>query len=311
MAAALALGASSSILACHAQGADEPLAQINFASEFSSAWEIPSGTVRYIDYAPLVFRRLRRLWSLEEHTYLAAICEMPLRDRGTSAGKSGQRFLESADRSIIFKTITKAELKALLEMLPDYLAHIDAYPDSLLPRFYGVAELEINGERLVVMASANVFRDAIERAIDERYDLKGSKVGRCVTEAEKTTAGVTLKDLDLAELNKRLHLKRGAGIALTLQIKADCELLTRFELMDYSLLVGISHALQDTPKNTSQLNLLSQWLNSCSSKLGEAACAALTKHSGTSCCSLPLQLTTVRKCSHRTSSRDTLCVQAT
>ena len=37
----------------------------------------------------------------------------------------------------------------------------------------------------------------------------------------------------------RLSLGRQPGITLTLQLRQDCQLLERFGLMDYSLLVGI------------------------------------------------------------------------
>ena len=89
--------------------------------------------------------------------------------------------------------------------------------------------------RFVIMTS--VF-DTPEK-IHTVYDLKGSLVGRQASEKERTGGGV-LKDLDLVNDHKKLHLgsKKPAFMA---QLKRDAMFLAQLNIMDYSLLVGIHY----------------------------------------------------------------------
>jgi hypothetical protein len=69
------------------------------------------------------------------------------------------------------------------------------------------------------------------------YDLKGSRIGRSATPAEKAGGGV-LKDNDIVENNVKMHLgpKREAFLK---QLERDSMFLASLNIMDYSLLLGV------------------------------------------------------------------------
>ena len=77
------------------------------------------------------------------------------------------------------------------------------------------------------------------RDIHEEYDLKGSFIGREVPEEQAKSPGVTLKDLNWVKRNMRLIFgTEKAGLFLD-QLRKDVALLSRLNIMDYSLLIGI------------------------------------------------------------------------
>jgi len=87
----------------------------------------------------------------------------------------------------------------------------------------------------------NVF--ATNRTIHERYDLKGSTFGRAASDEEKIKfkENVTYKDVDWRAREKKLHFGPSIKAALLEQLKKDCQLLEKLNVMDYSLLVGIHY----------------------------------------------------------------------
>ena len=114
--------------------------------------------------------------------------------------------------------------------LSQYVRHVERYPHTLLPRFMGAHRLivpEIGKVHFVVFS--NVF--STDRVIHERYDLKGSTLGRTVgAEALARKTDVLRKDLDL---KRRFHLGSNKG-ALLAQIRADVQFLreVRSQSMD-------------------------------------------------------------------------------
>lgn len=135
---------------------------------------------------------------------------------------------------------------------------------SLLTRFCGMYGVRISDEdstehgqlhTFVVMNS--VFPAEASTFISERFDLKGSTVGREVSEEELRKKGndAVLKDLDLArevelvrsmeksnykDANKYgLSIGAAAKAALLSQLREDVKLLVDCQVMDYSLLVGV------------------------------------------------------------------------
>lgn len=105
----------------------------------------------------------------------------------------------------------------------------------------------------------SVFPAAGSQFISERFDLKGSTVGRECSEEEKQAKGknAILKDLDLArevELVRSLTPPTSSGVptygihlgatvksALLSQLRRDVRLLVNCGVMDYSLLVGVAN----------------------------------------------------------------------
>ncbi|KAJ9065045.1 hypothetical protein DSO57_1023926 [Entomophthora muscae] len=108
--------------------------------------------------------------------------------------------------------------------------------------------------KMVLVAMANVFDTPL--TIHERYDFKGSNVGRHTLpvsttnmpptpeERRQEVGHLTLKDLDFQYrvfqgLTNLIHLGPRNKEELMAQLEEDLALLKRFALMDYSVLVGI------------------------------------------------------------------------
>jgi 1-phosphatidylinositol-4-phosphate 5-kinase len=135
---------------------------------------------------------------------------------------------------------------------------------SLLTRFCGMYGVRIHdedskdgGEVQIFTVMNAVFPAEGSRFISERYDLKGSTVGREVSEEELKSKGsnAVLKDMDLA---REVDVVKSAGqdaspsdygftigatrkAALLSQLREDVKLLVECQVMDYSLLVGVAN----------------------------------------------------------------------
>lgn len=190
---------------------------------------------KWKDYCPMVFRKLRERFNIDAGDYMLSLCgDMALREL-SSPGKSGSVFFLSQDGRFIVKTMRKAEMVHLRALvLRDYYDHVLAYPDTLLTRFFGLHRIKPKGGsnvRFVVMGNLLCTDHAIHR----RYDLKGSTHGR-LTESPYDASKKVLKDLDL---EYTFQLDDGFAARLKAQIAADCLLLEKLNVMDYSLLLGV------------------------------------------------------------------------
>ncbi|KAL9654925.1 hypothetical protein ABK040_008715 [Willaertia magna] len=193
----------------------------------------------FYDYAPFPFRHLRERFGIDPSHFLLSLChETSLSILGTP-GKSGALFFFSADMEYMLKTVTKKESKFLRRILPDYYNHVMSNPNTLITRFYGLYSIKPKGGKNVrFLIMNNVFDTTL--FVSERYDLKGSTVGRSASEKEKARETPVLKDLDFKKDRKR-KLKVGAQMKNLIlhQLKMDAEWLESMKIMDYSLLVGI------------------------------------------------------------------------
>lgn len=144
---------------------------------------------------------------------------------------------------------------------------------SLLTRYagmYGVRIYDIDnssdggrsdddGDLQIFTIMNAVFPAEGSKFISERYDLKGSTVGREVSEEEKQSKGsnAVLKDLNLARevdivktaIEQGASKNAGYGFtigatrkaALLSALREDVKLLIDCQVMDYSLLVGVAN----------------------------------------------------------------------
>ena len=130
---------------------------------------------------------------------------MRLISKAEGAGKSKEWFLQTADGHFRLKACSRTEANTMLRMLPDYLQHVrerhhaTTSPRTLLPRFYGLYSLQVEGfEAVRFFIMANVL--AGHFPILERFDVKGSTVGRAATAREVAKGGkAVLQDLDLLQ----------------------------------------------------------------------------------------------------------------
>eukprot|EP01102_Stenamoeba_stenopodia_P009426 TRINITY_DN2776_c0_g1_i1.p1 TRINITY_DN2776_c0_g1~~TRINITY_DN2776_c0_g1_i1.p1 ORF type:complete len:698 (+),score=192.80 TRINITY_DN2776_c0_g1_i1:263-2356(+) len=205
----------------------------------------PGRDFKFRDYAPFVFRQLRDKFNIDSADYLLSLTGDYILSEIVSPGKSGSFFYFSHDTRFMLKTITNFETKFLKKILPSYYNHVMNNPNTLLTRFFGFHSVKPhNGRRLHFVIMANIFAQCLD--IHERYDIKGSTVGRTVGEAKKKEPNVILKDLDLD--GRYICLGPEKRSIFFEQLEKDCKYLESRNIMDYSLLLGIHIVNKDEPE---------------------------------------------------------------
>jgi 1-phosphatidylinositol-4-phosphate 5-kinase len=252
--------------------------------------------------APQCFADLRsRCFGISEESFRRSVLSsgpfVSFQSNSKGAARTGGVFFFTRDGAYMIKTIKRGEVQTLLHMLPKYHRFMKRHGRrSLLTRFCGIyqvtlrdgnikdadgididTEIEDDDEdtqTIVVMNS--VFPAAAANFLSERFDLKGSTVGRKCSDKERQSRGsaAVLKDLDLmreSELvqslptqqqqqqtqsnhNGLLGLRRSREYygnviqigtrdkaALLSQLRKDVGLLVDCGVIDYSLLVGVVH----------------------------------------------------------------------
>eukprot|EP01126_Amoeba_proteus_P062377 TRINITY_DN8470_c0_g1_i2.p1 TRINITY_DN8470_c0_g1~~TRINITY_DN8470_c0_g1_i2.p1 ORF type:complete len:234 (-),score=62.78 TRINITY_DN8470_c0_g1_i2:61-762(-) len=101
--------------------------------------------------------------------------------------------------------------------------------------------------RFVIMN--NVFNTPYDPV--EKYDLKGSTLGRSVPE-KKRKEGVILKDLDIKQMDRKLYLPEDLKDKFVRQLKKDTDFLAAYKVMDYSLLLGVYYKTPTNRKKVAQ-----------------------------------------------------------
>ncbi|KAH7868609.1 uncharacterized protein C8R40DRAFT_814762 [Lentinula edodes] len=167
-------------------------------------------------------------------------------------GKSKSNFWKTADDRFIIKTLVNAwnvaDLQVLIELSPSYFRYMDstASKATVLAKLIGFYTIEIrNLETGTVQSKAdllvmeNLFYD---QKIDKTFDLKGIQ-GRKVKSGNNVTVQTskTLFDGEWIEgLQQTLTLVRPHSKAVLREaIRSDAEFLSKSNIMDYSLLLGI------------------------------------------------------------------------
>ncbi|KDO20963.1 hypothetical protein SPRG_14055 [Saprolegnia parasitica CBS 223.65] len=224
-----------------------------------------SNTVIFYDYAPHIFRYLRSIAHVSNASYRDALKETT--QERVSEGKSGAFFYFTQDRKYLVKTLTHEELKFLLLILPKYVTFMAAHPDTFVTKFVGCHALTMYGKTVFFIVMQSVFDTPLQ--IHERFDLKGSWVGRlegrktrgttvvCKYCAKEYVIGGTHDQMcDLnggnvrhaydnvgKDLNWNHHMKLPRHIArrVAKQLQVDSHFLQEINCIDYSLLVGIHH----------------------------------------------------------------------
>lgn len=200
---------------------------------------------KFKDYAPDVFRDLRRLFNVNQADYLMSLNdEIGVRAVGSS-GKSGSSFYYSNDRKFIIKTIHKSEHRHLRKILKDYYYYVLKNPNTLLCQFYGLHRLKMATKTGIVKVHVLVMNNLLPPTVNmsDCYDLKGSTYGRRTTEKKKAQ-GSCLKDLNFIESKAKIQLSVSKGKEIETQLTQDVSLLKRLNIMDYSLLLGLRYLNQ-------------------------------------------------------------------
>lgn len=226
------------------------------ANIFDSAASKHVTVTRFIDYAPLVFQKIRASFGINQDDYLRSVGPEQLLGNMvlgnlsslselSSEGKSGAFFYYTADGQYMMKTVTPKEHQLLFKMLKRYYDHITHNPNTLIVRFLGLHSLRVQNDKkgfrkgpdevhFVVMG--NMFNTPLE--IHRRYDLKGSWIGR-VTPADVFDPTVALKDVDFTQSKECIRIGEERKKKLIAQIESDSVFLRDNNIIDYSLLLGI------------------------------------------------------------------------
>ena len=224
---------------------EQSLRKIQFPA--SSSLRIQGFT--FVDLEPSVFNMLRNCYGIDPCDYRASFKIKKAADIESSGmlekfteGKSGSFFYFTRDFKYIIKTVTDDEERFLQKIAYKYYDHMKNNPNSLIVRFLGLHKVQLSREQrfITVVVMENIFHNTSQMKMHERYDLKGSRVGRRSvkkTSKERREYKGTLKDLDLGD--KKIHIGADSKAQLLEQLRRDVEFLVSCRIMDYSLLLGV------------------------------------------------------------------------
>ncbi|KAI2811451.1 hypothetical protein RDWZM_003750 [Blomia tropicalis] len=225
----------------------------------------------FTTYTPNAFRHFRDLFRIQPDDFMLSMTNEPLQEL-SNPGASGSMFFRTDDDQFIIKTVEKNESKFLLKLLPGYYMNLSQNPQTLLPKFFGLYTYECGGRNIRLIVMNNLLPSNVR--LHEKYDLKGSTYKRKASDSEREKSSPTYKDLDFLEkyhlsekyknstitLNQLKQQEEAAvptipdyedtdfgGLLLEAHVydelihtmQRDCRVLESFEIMDYSLLVGI------------------------------------------------------------------------
>eukprot|EP01063_Lacrimia_lanifica_P024167 TRINITY_DN32130_c0_g1_i1.p1 TRINITY_DN32130_c0_g1~~TRINITY_DN32130_c0_g1_i1.p1 ORF type:complete len:496 (+),score=170.89 TRINITY_DN32130_c0_g1_i1:72-1490(+) len=183
----------------------------------------------FTSYAPMCYRHVREFIGVDWREFMEELCNNEWTVSG--AGKSSA-LLYFAGRRYVIKTMTPEESKFLRHILHRYYHHVRNNPHTLLPKYFGHYSVtpQSTGKKIPFIVMNNVF-EAGGNHISEKYDLKGSTVGRFANPDERI-----LKDLDIKQ-----HILIGPRRRkiIVAQIFRDSHFLCKCGIMDYSYLLGI------------------------------------------------------------------------
>ncbi|KAL8427935.1 hypothetical protein Efla_003449 [Eimeria flavescens] len=248
--------------------------------------------VRFIDYAPMVFRRIRAIFGIDSLSYIRSVGPEQLLgnlilgnlsslSELVSEGKSGSLFYYTTDGRFMIKTVSKETAKFMRSILFDYYKHVSTCTNTMLTRFCGLHAIRLKDKsgqirghkepcrrKTYFMVMENFFHTPVE--IHRRYDLKGSTKGRSLPRELLGDSTVARKDNDMTPNGYEERLMRCSTVSCAWcfkieidvggerkklfidQLSLDATFLRDHGIMDYSLLVGISYASQSEDSNICQ-----------------------------------------------------------
>ena len=217
-----------------------------------------SDRVSFTDYAPHVFRYLRtKIYKVSDKSYLQSILPPKVGGEITrvseeikqtfSEGRSGAFFFFTPDNRYIIKTLTKEEAQLLIDTLGHYVEYMKKHGEhTFLTKYFGLHSVKLYSKVIYFMVSGNVFPadKGLAEKIKERYDIKGSWIDRHTN--RHLFENKLMKDEDL---HRNLQLDPITSNTIHTQLKKDTAFLQKQNIMDYSLLLGISYQQIDNKYN--------------------------------------------------------------
>uniref|UniRef100_A0A6B2L1Z5 PIPK domain-containing protein n=1 Tax=Arcella intermedia TaxID=1963864 RepID=A0A6B2L1Z5_9EUKA len=224
----------------------------------------PSESWKFEAYAPAVFEAIRSAFNLQAKDYISSLSQDSL-IRGLlsgnwkffesleNSGRSGSMIFKSHDNFLFIKSLPDSEAKHLLNILKDFYDYVITNKDTLLTRFYGLYTITPPPSMNVLPITFIIMENCLNSplCIHQSYDLKGSKVNRS-TPIDKRAVGVALKDVDFDQDKRQIRIDPLMKKQLYKQIESDTTFLASKNILDYSLLLGISYKFQDQHITTNQ-----------------------------------------------------------
>jgi hypothetical protein len=138
--------------------------------------------IKFYVYTPEVFKQLRIKFCGGDNAFVKSF-PYPLPEDAFSdqfsEGKSGSFFSKTVDEKYIVKSISEAEAKALLKILPRYYDYMNEQSESFLSQIYGLYAIKLyQGFKMTFIVMSNLFPPAKKVPIHSRFDIKGSWVNR-------------------------------------------------------------------------------------------------------------------------------------
>ncbi|KAJ1676929.1 Mitochondrial distribution and morphology protein 12 [Spiromyces aspiralis] len=162
-----------------------------------------------------------------------------------SGGKSGSAFLKTLDDRYLIKQISKQEMSAFLKFAPHYFRHMyRTYRGEMLTIFAKILGMytisfknRITGKstKINVIVQENLFYG---RKVSKIFDLKGSLRNRMVSEDKESAVWQDENLLKFIRENP-IYIREHTKQHLHDAIWNDTLFLSKVDVMDYSLLVGL------------------------------------------------------------------------
>lgn len=161
-----------------------------------------------------------------------------------SGGKSGVAFLKSKDDRFIIKELNKAEMKWFADLGQPYFDYMSCAlrkgQPTVLAKIFGVYGLSFSNKgrhkKMNVMVMENIY---YKKTITKQFDLKGSTRNRFVeVQAGKNCVLLDENLVNLAH-DTPLYVRQHTKANLETALHNDSLFLSKNNIMDYSLIVGI------------------------------------------------------------------------
>lgn len=247
-------GSTLNALAHKVKVSDPAMVEGLTAIEFQLDGELP-----FKSFAPDLFRELRQNEGIDDDYYLELL-NSPANER-LSEGASGAFMFFCGHGEFIVKTIRAREARVLHQSMKAYTEYLRRNKESLLCRFLGSYSLAVYSQVFYFVIMRNCFDPAAD--INERYDIKGSWVGRsadpgktkkratcrhcntyfvpskreqCTVIVGRHEANVVFKDNDM---RAKISLAPDQARRMVNVLMRDSDLLGKLGVIDYSLLVGV------------------------------------------------------------------------
>lgn len=206
------------------------------------------------EYCPLVFRNLRERFSIHESHYLRSLTKFQPTaiDRLSSDTGAPAKFYLSYDNQLILKRLSSDEVETMHHLLNEYHAYIvERHGKTLLPKFLGMYRLTVEGQVTYIVVMRNIFSSRLP--VHKKYDLKGLNLDREASEKERGKDLPCFKDNDFIRDGTKLYLDSYTKTRLIDTLEADTTFLSRENLIDYSLCLGIHDCNKSNQQESADL----------------------------------------------------------